>query len=49
MVDGKRPFVRFLDNTVEAAQVFVIGGAGRISDVGPLGITFIEAPNPHWI
>ena len=49
LVKGAPPSVKFLDDTVEASQDFVIGGAGRISDVGPLGITFVEAPNPHWI
>ena len=49
LVRGAPPSVKFLDDTVEASQDFVIGGAGRISDVGPLGITFIEAPNPHWM
>jgi ankyrin repeat protein len=49
LTDGKSPAVRFLDDTGDASQVFVIGGAGRIADVGPLGITFIESPNPHWM
>jgi len=41
--------VDILNRDDDHSTLFIIGGAGRIDDAGPLGITFIETPNQAWL